>query len=129
MIKNFFIYNYQYFWKKQKKDEWLSWYLTVGSIALGFTFNISTILFYYIMEFEPTLRFENPMYILWLGPFIIIFALLYFLKPLKLSVEEKRNEEIDKKWKIIYWVYYILTGIIYAFALSKFSYFLNPIPF
>ena len=121
MIRKFALYNYKFFYQKQGETEDFAWFSTSGVLALGFAFNISTVLFYYLGNYRPDIRFENPGYILFGIPWIIMFLFFFFNYPLKRKVLKEKAESIDKKWKIVYWVYYIATGLIYSYFLSYYS--------
>jgi hypothetical protein len=121
MIKKFIIYNYQFFFQKRKEEVDLAWFSTIGIISLGFALNVATILFLVLGYGFPSLKLKNPADIIIGIPWGIIFLLLYFNGSLKRDMQKIRFKPISKEWRLYYWVYYILTGIIYIYAMTYYS--------
>ena len=122
MPHKFAVYNFQYFFKKRKENEDVAWFSTSGILALGFAFNASTILFlvfgYYADLYVP----ENPGYIFFGIPWAIFFIAIFFNKRLKKTVVNNKINSIESTWKYAYWAYYILSGVIYAYSMSYYSF-------
>lgn len=121
MIKQFILYNFQYFHKKRKEPEGYSWFLAVGFTSMGFAFNAATILFLYFGNYRSDLKFENPGYLLVGLPWLVIFLIIFFNRPFKQLILQESYQPMDQKWRLIFWVYYLVTVIVYSFALSFFS--------
>lgn len=123
MIKRFALYNFQFFWRKRKESEESAWFSTAGILSMGFAFNIATILFVTLGYLYPKFlfRFDYPAYVLIGIPWGILFFIFFLNAPLKKAVIKERFKPVDKRWQLIYWIYFIVTVIIYAFSMSYYS--------
>ena len=115
------LYNFQYFTRKLKEDEDVAWFSTSGFVSMAITFNISTVLFLIIGNGWISIKIENPGYVLIGAPWIIVFGLIFFNSNLNKYVKKNKTNLIKQEWKIYFWLYYITTAIIYAFAMSYYS--------
>jgi hypothetical protein len=121
MFENFLLYNFLYFKKKRKYDDSLSWFYACGAMSLGTGFNIATVLFFILEKYYPGLRVENPGYVIIGIPMLLSMLILYFNNGFYKRTMAKKTTQIDNKVRITYWVYYAVTLLIYAVAMSSYS--------
>jgi anti-sigma-K factor RskA len=121
MIKKFAIYNYQFFWQKRKESENLAWFSTSGFLSMGYMFNITAILHLVLGLCFAEVKLENPAIVLIAIPWSIIFSIIFFNKSLKSAVIRERNKPVNRQWRIYFWVYYVITVIIFAHSMSFYS--------
>lgn len=121
MFKQFFLYNFIYFSKRLKETDDKAWFSTSGVMAFAFAFNIATILFIILGKYYSNLKVPSPGFVLIGVPWLVLFLVFFFNKPLKNYVIKNRTATNNSKWRLIFWVYYIITGIVYAYSLSFYS--------
>ena len=121
MLRKFLLYNFLYFSRRLKETDDQAWFSTTGFLALAIAFNIATVLFVTLGDFYKNIDVPYPGYVLIGIPWLLSFAALFFSKSLKGYVLRNRREPIDKKWRLIFWIYFISTVLIYAFAMSFYS--------
>lgn len=121
MIKKFVLYNFKYFFKKRKESEYYSWFLATSFTALGFTFNVATIFFFILGAYYSNIKFEYPSFVLIVVPWVTIFFFIFLNKSFKNKIIQESREPIDQKMRIIFWIYYITSLIIYSYAMSFYS--------
>lgn len=117
----FVLYNFQYFIQKRKEDDDIAWFYTSGFISMAIAFNISTILFLFIGSSWLPVKIENPGYTLVGIPWLMAFIFVFFNNRFKRYARKNKANQIKQKWKIYFWIYYIITSVIYAFAMSYYS--------
>jgi uncharacterized membrane protein len=121
MLAKFLTYNYYYFSKKRNESEFISWLFTIGIVSMGFAFNIAAVLFVIYIYSNPSNNIKNPGYVLVGMPWLILFIILYFNTNLKRSAKQRLDVKSYREYRLVYWVYFILTIIIYSYAMSYFS--------
>ena len=103
----------------------VAWFSTSGILAMGFAFNAATVLHlifgYYVDLYIP----KNPGYIFFGIPWIIFFLAIFFNKRLKKSVINNKGNEIESAWRYKYWIYYILSIVVYAYSMSYYSFLIH----
>lgn len=121
MILQFLAYNFKDFSKRLNYSDNQAWFFSAGSLAMAFGFNIASILFYLISTHYVDIYIENPGYVIVGIPWLITFLILFFNKSLKKKTLKQKFEPIKPFWRIMFWVYYALTILIYAYAMSYYS--------
>ncbi len=121
MIEKFLLYNFLYFKKKRKYDNSQSWFYACGAVSLGTGANISTILFFILGNYYSGLRVDNPGYVIIGIPMLLSMLVLYFNNGFYKRIMAKKMSQVDNKARITYWIYYIITLIVYAVAMSSYS--------
>lgn len=121
MFKQFILYNFIDFSKRLKETDDKAWFSTSGFISMAFAFNVATVLFVVLGNYYPDLKIPSPGFVLIGIPWGILFLLIFLNKSLKNYAVKKRTEKIIPKWRFIFWVYYIITAIVYAYSMSFYS--------
>lgn len=121
LMQECILYNFQYFSRVLKEEDGKAWFSTAGFVALAITFNVSTCLFLILGTFYTDLKINNPGYVLIGIPWVINFILIFFNKSLKDYVHRKRSKPINKSYRLYFWIYYVLSLVIYSFSLSYYS--------
>jgi hypothetical protein len=102
-----------------KETNDIAWFSTIGFISMGFAFNIATALF--IVLGNWSIKISNSAYILIGIPWVVIFILLFFNARLKKIIFNKSNSTINQYWRLWFWIYYIITGIVYICSLNFYN--------
>lgn len=121
MFKQFLLYNFIDFSRRLKETDDKAWFSTSGFISMAFAFNAATVLFVILGKYYPNLKIPSPGFILIGVPWLLFFLLIFLNKSLRNYVVKKRTEKINPKWRLVFWAYYIVTVIIYAYSMSFYS--------
>lgn len=120
-LKQVLLYNFQYFARRLHESDDKAWFSTSGFVALAITLNISAVLFLVIGHSWVEVEIANPGYVLIGIPWLLVFLLLFFNQRNKRYVLNKRGGAINQRWRLYFWIYYIISMIVYAFAMSFYS--------